>query len=62
MRVIRNSLLFIVIILMIIGCTSNPPPKGVDDFPFELMVNIIDLTNQFEKTGSEFPKIDEVFS
>jgi hypothetical protein len=62
MRFIRKSLLFVGIILLLIGCSSNPPPKGVDDFPYDLMVNIIDLTNQFEYFSSEFPKIDGAFS
>ncbi len=62
MMPIRNIVTFVTIALVIIGCNSNPPPKGVDEFPYGLMVSIFDLTNQFEKTGSEFPEIDGAFS
>lgn len=62
MRFKRSIVIFITIILLSAGCTSNPRPKGVEDFPYDLMVNIVDLTNKFEYFGSEFPEIDGAFS
>jgi hypothetical protein len=62
MRFRRSIAVFITIILLSVGCTANPPPKGVDDFPYDLMVNIVDLTNKFEYFSSEFPKIDGAFT
>jgi hypothetical protein len=55
--------LFLILIALILvsGCDSSTP-KGKEDFPYDLMVNIHDLTDQFVNSGNEFSTIDGAFS
>lgn len=62
MRFKHSIIVLLVLLLLSTGCNTNPPPDGASEFPFDLMVNINDLSNQFELSSNEFPIINGAFS
>lgn len=62
MKRLQGIFISLIILGSINGCATDSQHEESTEFPFDLMVNITDLSNQFKYWSGEYPIVDGAIS